>query len=176
MSQDATDDAADATEPLPIRAEQQASGFHAPYRASASGPRHSSGFALGGSADMPSLGDLMYGRRIGETYPIAAGLRGPGTFETVPGHDPAPGTGRVVRYRVDVENDVPLDGRLFARAVHETLNDARSWGADGRRTFERVPAEPATSPSPWPAPAPPGTGAPCRASTPPSRTSRATPA
>lgn len=137
-------DVADDAEPPPVRAEQQrASGFRAPYRAPASGLRHSSGFAVGGSADVPSLGDLMYRRRMGETYPVPAGLRGPGTFETVPGRDPAPGDGRVVRYRVDVEDDVPLDGRLFARAVHETLNDERSWAEAGRRTFERVSTGPA---------------------------------
>jgi hypothetical protein len=135
-------DTADDSRPPTVRAEQQASGFHVPYRAPASGLRHSSGFATGGSADMPSLGDLMYRRRMGETYPVRAGLRGPGTFQTVPGHDPALGAGRVVRYRVDVEDDLPLDGRLFARAVHETLNDARGWGDDGSRTFERVSAGP----------------------------------
>ncbi|MFW6692972.1 DUF3152 domain-containing protein [Streptomyces sp. MAR4 CNX-425] len=134
---DATADA----EPPPV--DRQASGFHVPYRPPESGLRHSSGFAAGGSAEMPDLGDLRYRRRMGETFPIPARLHGPGTFETVPGRDPAPGAGPVVRYRVDVEDGVPLDGRLFARAVHDTLNDPRSWGGNGKRTFERVPAGPA---------------------------------
>ncbi len=136
-------DTADDARPPPVPAERQTSGFRVPYRAPASGLRHSSGFATGGSADVPSLGDLMYRRRMAATYPVAADLRGPGTFETVPGRDPAPGDGRVVRYRVDVEDDVPLDGRMFARAVQDTLNDERGWGADGTRTFERVSTGPA---------------------------------
>ncbi|WP_407563182.1 DUF3152 domain-containing protein [Streptomyces sp. 184] len=135
--------AAEDAKPPPLRAEQSTSGFHLPYRPPATGPRHSSGFAVGGSADVPALGDMMYRRWMGETYPVPAELEGPGTFTTVPGHDPAPGDGRMMRYRVDVEDDVPLDGRLFARAVHETLNDERSWGGSGRRTFERVAAGPA---------------------------------
>ncbi|WP_181788755.1 DUF3152 domain-containing protein [Streptomyces phytophilus] len=135
--------AADDAKPPPLQVQQHASGFHVPYRAPASGLPHSSGFAVGGSVDMPALGDLMYRRRMGETYPIPAELEGAGTFETVPGRDPAPGEGRVVRYRVDIEDDVPLDGRLFARAVQETLNDPRSWGEPGRRTFERVSTGPA---------------------------------
>ncbi|MFF0729562.1 DUF3152 domain-containing protein [Streptomyces sp. NPDC004134] len=129
--------------PPPLQVQQRTSGFRVPYRAPVTGLPHSSGFAAGGSADMPALGDLLYRRRMSESYPVPAGLAGPGTFETVPGHDRAPGSGQVVRYRVDVEDDVPLDGRMFARAVQETLNDARSWGEDGRRTFERVSTGPA---------------------------------
>ncbi|MEO3763971.1 DUF3152 domain-containing protein [Streptomyces sp. B8F3] len=130
----------DDAKPPPLQVKQRASGFHVPYRAPAAGLPHSSGFAAGGAADMPALGDLLYRRRMSETSPLPAELAGPGTFETVPGYDPAQGPGRVVRYRVDVEDDVPLDGRMFARAVQETLNDARSWGGSGRRTFERVSA------------------------------------
>ncbi|WP_348652582.1 DUF3152 domain-containing protein [Streptomyces sp. WMMC500] len=133
----------DAKPPPPVLVRQRASGFQVPYRAPAAGLPHSSGFAVGGSVDVPALGDLMYRRRMAETYPVPAGLDGPGTFATVPGHDPAPGAGRVVRYRVDVEDDVPLDGRLFARAVQETLNDERGWGEAGLRTFERVSTGPA---------------------------------
>lgn len=135
--------AVDDAKPPPRQVQQRASGFQAPYRAPASGLPHSSGFAVGGSVDTPTLSDLMYERRMGETYPVPAELEGPGTFDTVPGHDPAPGTGQVVRYRVDVEDGIPLDGRLFARAVQETLNDERGWGESGRRTFERVSTGPA---------------------------------
>jgi hypothetical protein len=39
---------------------------------------------------------------------------------------------------VDVEKGLPLDSTLFARAVHKTLNDKRSWAGDGKRSFERV--------------------------------------
>ncbi|MFD8592882.1 DUF3152 domain-containing protein [Streptomyces sp. NPDC059637] len=61
-----------------------------------------------------------------------------GDFETVPGSDRAPGGGPVKRYRVDVEKGLPLDGALFAEAVHRTLNDDRSWAHDGTLAFERV--------------------------------------
>ncbi|WP_404816846.1 DUF3152 domain-containing protein [Streptomyces thermolineatus] len=61
-----------------------------------------------------------------------------GGFETVPGSDGAPGEGPVKRYRVDVEKGLPLDGALFAEAVHRTLNDDRSWAHDGALAFERV--------------------------------------
>ncbi|MFI9719119.1 DUF3152 domain-containing protein [Streptomyces sp. NPDC052396] len=71
-------------------------------------------------------------------YPLDAKAKASGDFETVGGHDQAPGKGEVLRYRVDVEKGLPLDGALFAEAVHKTLNDDRSWGHGGRRTFERV--------------------------------------
>lgn len=50
----------------------------------------------------------------------------------------APGKGQVVRYRVDVEKGLGLDGALFADAVQKTLNDDRSWAHGGARSFERV--------------------------------------
>ncbi|GAB2590454.1 hypothetical protein GCM10027168_24520 [Streptomyces capparidis] len=70
--------------------------------------------------------------------PLPADLALSGDFAAVPGKDAAPGGGRKYRYRIDVERGLPLDGRLFARLVHETLNDPRSWGHGGAMTFERV--------------------------------------
>ncbi|MDT3396965.1 DUF3152 domain-containing protein, partial [Streptomyces sp. B1866] len=79
-----------------------------------------------------------YEQKMARTYPLDPKLKGPGSFTTVGGHDRAPGRGTVLRYRVDVERGLPLDGALFAQAVHKTLNDDRSWGHGGTRTFERV--------------------------------------
>lgn len=79
-----------------------------------------------------------YEQKMAKKYPLAADARGTGDFETVGGHDKAPGKGEVLRYRVDVEKGLPLDGGLFATAVQKTLNDERSWAHGGERTFERV--------------------------------------
>ncbi|UQI48032.1 DUF3152 domain-containing protein [Streptomyces sp. HU2014] len=79
-----------------------------------------------------------YEQKMAKKYPLAPDARGTGDFETVGGHDKAPGKGEVLRYRVDVEKGLPLDGGLFATAVQRTLNDERSWGHGGDRTFERV--------------------------------------
>jgi hypothetical protein len=86
----------------------------------------------------PSVTPLSYEQKMSAPYPLDATFTGPGDFRTVGGHDKAPGSGSVVRYRVDVERGLPLDGELFAQAVHKTLNDDRSWGHGGIRTFERV--------------------------------------
>ncbi len=79
-----------------------------------------------------------YEQAMALRYPLDAKLALGGDFDVMPGHDPAPGSGQVLRYRVDVERGLPLDGRLFADAVHKTLNDDRSWGHGGTRTFERI--------------------------------------
>ncbi|MFF7731024.1 DUF3152 domain-containing protein [Streptomyces sp. NPDC008001] len=87
----------------------------------------------GGAAEQ-----LTYDQKMARKYPLDEKAKGSGSFETVGGHDAAPGRGDVLRYRVDVEKGLPLDGDLFATAVHRTLNDERSWGHGGTRTFERV--------------------------------------
>ncbi|MEV6319465.1 DUF3152 domain-containing protein [Streptomyces sp. NPDC051776] len=81
---------------------------------------------------------VTYARKMAALYPLDERLSGSGVFTTVGGHDKAPGRGEVVRYRVDIEKGLPLDGKLFAEAVQKTLNDPRSWGRRGARTFERV--------------------------------------
>lgn len=80
-----------------------------------------------------------YEEQMARQLPIDAKLTGPGLFDTVPGVAKAPGKGKVVRYRVDVEQGLGLDPQLFAEAVQRTLNDPRSWGHGGAMTFERVP-------------------------------------
>ncbi|MGK5501254.1 DUF3152 domain-containing protein, partial [Streptomyces sp. URMC 125] len=81
----------------------------------------------------PSYDELM-----DRLYDLDPDHEGSGRLVAVPGGDEAPGSGERIRYRVDVEEGLPLDGELFAEAVHRTLNDERSWSHGGARTFERV--------------------------------------
>jgi hypothetical protein len=91
-----------------------------------------------GPSPKPSPKPLTYEQKMAAFYPLGVHLKASGKFSTVPGHDKAPGKGRLYRYRVDVEQGLGLDGTLFAEAVQKTLNDPRSWAHDGLRTFERV--------------------------------------
>ncbi|MFF1415806.1 DUF3152 domain-containing protein [Streptomyces sp. NPDC058289] len=91
------------------------------------------------SAAIKAAPELSYDQKMAQQFPIDEKLKGPGAFDTVPGVAQAPGKGKVVRYRVDVEQGLGLDPQLFAEAVHRTLNDDRSWGHGGTKTFERVP-------------------------------------
>ncbi|EFL17449.1 DUF3152 domain-containing protein [Streptomyces sp. C] len=80
-----------------------------------------------------------YEQQMAQQLPIDAKLTGPGAFDTVPGVAKAPGKGKKVRYRVDVEQGLGMDAQLFADAVQRTLNDPRSWAHGDAMTFERVP-------------------------------------
>lgn len=89
-----------------------------------------------------------------EPTSTAVATRGTGTLVTVPGEVSAPGSGPRTTVRVRVEQGVDVDPQDFARQVMATLNDPRSWGHGGRRTFARtdgaadvdvVLASPATS-------------------------------
>ncbi|MET9857452.1 DUF3152 domain-containing protein [Streptomyces sp. NPDC006450] len=91
------------------------------------------------SAAIKAAPELTYDQKMAQQFPIDAKLKGSGAFDTVPGVAQGPGKGQVVRYRVDVEQGLGLDAQLFAEAVHRTLNDDRSWGHGGTKTFERVP-------------------------------------
>ncbi|WP_308268526.1 DUF3152 domain-containing protein [Yinghuangia soli] len=57
-----------------------------------------------------------------------------GKFDTVPGKQtPASTSGRKTStYRIEIEQGLNLDGKLFAEAVQQTLNDPRSWAHDNR--------------------------------------------
>ncbi|MCB5912307.1 DUF3152 domain-containing protein [Streptomyces pinistramenti] len=79
-----------------------------------------------------------YEQRMAKPFPLDAQLTASGHFTPAGGAAKAPGHGKVLRYRVDVEDGMGLDGALFAEAVHKTLNDDRSWAHGGTRTFERV--------------------------------------
>jgi len=61
-----------------------------------------------------------------------------GRLVTVPGDVKAPGKGRVWRVKVQVEKGLDVDGQAFAQFVLDTLNDPRSWGHGGTRTFGRT--------------------------------------
>ncbi|QES08221.1 DUF3152 domain-containing protein [Streptomyces venezuelae] len=79
-----------------------------------------------------------YDELIGYQFPIDPKMKGPGTFKAVPGFQKAPGKGKTIRYRIDVEDGLGLDQELFTTAVFKTLNDARSWAGKGEMTFERI--------------------------------------
>ncbi|MEU7302488.1 DUF3152 domain-containing protein [Streptomyces sp. NPDC007206] len=86
----------------------------------------------------PGTVTLSYEQAMDRTYPLSPTLKGSGKFDTVPGFDKAPGKGQRYTYRVDIEQGLGLDGKLFAEAVQKTLNDDRSWAHGGARTFERI--------------------------------------
>ncbi|MFE3016165.1 DUF3152 domain-containing protein [Streptomyces sp. NPDC059256] len=79
-----------------------------------------------------------YEQLMASPFPIDPKLTADGTFEAVPGFEKAPGKGRKIRYRVDIEQGLGMDGLLFATAVQKTLNDKRSWAHGGLRSFERI--------------------------------------
>jgi hypothetical protein len=81
---------------------------------------------------------VTYAKLMATQFSIDPKLTASGKFEVVPGFQKAPGKGRKIRYRVDVEKGLGLDGELFAKAVQETLNDERSWAHGGAMTFERI--------------------------------------
>jgi Protein of unknown function (DUF3152) len=58
-----------------------------------------------------------------------------------PGPDQSTADVQVLRYIVEVEQDVAADRPAFAALVNATLNDSRSWAAEGRR-FVQVAEEP----------------------------------
>jgi len=73
--------------------------------------------------------------------------RGSGELSVVPGRTRASDTsGRIVRYRVLVEDGLtlrgePVDEREFARVVHRILTDERGWQPIDDVAFARVSAE-----------------------------------
>ncbi|WP_159012078.1 DUF3152 domain-containing protein [Streptomyces sp. NRRL F-5123] len=92
-----------------------------------------------GAAPTTSAAPLLtYAQQMDLQYPLAPDLKLSGAFDTVPGHQAAPGKGKVMTFRVDVERGLPLDPQLFSDTVFRTLNDDRSWGHGGTMTFERV--------------------------------------
>ncbi|WP_374985959.1 DUF3152 domain-containing protein [Streptomyces fradiae] len=86
----------------------------------------------------PAAEPPTYEQLMARQFPLDPAAKGTGAFAAVPGTDPAPGKGRKIRYRVDVEKGLALDGGVFATAVQRTLNDDRSWAHAGAMTFERI--------------------------------------
>lgn len=82
-----------------------------------------------------------YEEQMAGLFSMDPDLEGTGKFTAVTGGNKGSGSGQKIKYRVDVEKDLGLDGKLFARAVHTTLNDDRSWTHDGERDFERVSSD-----------------------------------
>lgn len=74
---------------------------------------------------------------LSHTVPDAAS----GILDVVPGEVPAPGTGTITSVRIEVEQGLDIDGATFADHVLAILNDPRSWGGDGSRTFSRTAGE-----------------------------------
>ena len=70
---------------------------------------------------------------------------GHGTLSVVDGSSEVHGSGPLERFIVEVEDGIDVDGATFAAAVESTLGDPRSWGSDGRMSFQRVGAAEAAS-------------------------------
>jgi hypothetical protein len=70
--------------------------------------------------------------------------QGAGSLTVVDGGSEVYGTGPLSRFIVEVEDGIEVDGPSFAEAVTQTLGDPRSWGADGRMSFQWVGAAAAT--------------------------------
>jgi hypothetical protein len=67
---------------------------------------------------------------------------GEGTFRKADGSAKRVGTGRVLRYRVEVERGLDEDPAEFARWVDRILADKRGWTATGRWAFQRPASGP----------------------------------
>ncbi|MCX5361131.1 DUF3152 domain-containing protein [Streptomyces sp. NBC_00124] len=63
---------------------------------------------------------------------------GPGTFVTASGGSPKVGSGRTLRYRVEVETGLDLSTADAAEQVDRVLADPRGWTADGTSAFQRI--------------------------------------
>jgi len=64
--------------------------------------------------------------------------RGSGRLVPVPGRAAATGSGRRVRYRLEIEGGLPLDRAAVARTVQRILVDPRGWQPIERVAFERT--------------------------------------
>ena len=65
-------------------------------------------------------------------------VAGTGEFAVVPGTSARTGSGALVRYTVEVEGGLPVDGAEVADFVDATLADPRSWTAQGEWALQRV--------------------------------------
>jgi hypothetical protein len=122
-------------------AEPAADAPSASAPASAPASASAGGTAVGSGTPAPT------GPAEGESAPTATPSvasdvtyveQGAGTVTVVPGTSPVYGTGPLRRFAVEVEDGIGIDGAGFAAAVEATLADPRSWGSDGRMSFQRV--------------------------------------
>jgi hypothetical protein len=63
---------------------------------------------------------------------------GPGTFTAARGESDVVGSGKVLRYRVEVEDGLQVSAEDAAREVDAVLADRRGWTEDGHSAFQRV--------------------------------------
>lgn len=70
--------------------------------------------------------------------PSAIPQSGAGTFVTAAGESAKVGTGKLMTYKVEIENGSGQDATAFASEVDKTLGDPRSWTAAGEWSFRRV--------------------------------------
>ncbi|TQN41581.1 uncharacterized protein DUF3152 [Blastococcus colisei] len=66
--------------------------------------------------------------------------QGAGSLTVVDGTSAVSGAGPLRRFIVEVEDGSGVAGAPFAQAVEATLADPRSWGSEGRMSFQRVGA------------------------------------
>ncbi|WP_163511037.1 DUF3152 domain-containing protein [Fodinicola acaciae] len=64
--------------------------------------------------------------------------QGAGTFTVAPGGTGVVGAGKLLTYRVEVENGTNQDTAAFAAAVDRILDDPRSWTATRQVAFQRI--------------------------------------
>lgn len=86
----------------------------------------------------PSASPKTYAEKLAEPIALKRNATASGAFADIGGAAEGPGGAQEHKYRVDVEKGLPVDGKLFAEAVHKTLNDERSWAYRGERSFDRV--------------------------------------
>jgi hypothetical protein len=74
--------------------------------------------------------------------PIEVPVSGSGNFQLVPGETPVVGSGKLLRYTVELEEGLPFDASAVANMIDTTLGDARSWISTGRNAFQRTANRP----------------------------------
>jgi Protein of unknown function (DUF3152) len=76
------------------------------------------------------------------TAPVEVPASGSGNFQLVPGETPVVGSGRLLRYTVELEEGLPFDASAVATMIDTTLGDSRSWISTGRNAFQRTASRP----------------------------------
>lgn len=61
-----------------------------------------------------------------------------GTSSTIVSDYAAPQATRVIRFSIEVENGLAIDGECFAKTVAGILNDPEGWGGNGDLAFQPV--------------------------------------
>lgn len=74
--------------------------------------------------------------------PVRIVEKGSGNFAVALGRSGRNGIGKLIRYQVDVERDLPFPPVKVGPAIHDTLSDHRGWAYGGWASFERVDSGP----------------------------------